>query len=465
MKLRSKIFISILLVSLTTLTISSYYLINRNHIDNIMREKDRSLNEFTFLVNTLDNGINAQSKKEELRPLFLRYLEYYKTRDIILMIYDDKEPYAVNFSEVDLKYYEHLFTVQEGTRQLQVIEIENKHYFFVSGKLTKSSNFNIIYARDISTLYKLKSQSIYLSLLIATTSTLLLGFLSYLYSKWITRPIEMLNQNAKEISEGNYSVRNIPSKDEFRTLGNAFNQMAEAIETHTAQLEEKAKDLQEFIDNLSHEMNTPLTSIQGYSEFLIKANASLDQKQRAAQNIHVEAKRMKDIYTKLIQLTLTRVHEPDLSTVMITDLFHELEERFFFQLDIQDIFLEKVIEIDQMTLDYTLILMLLSNLIKNSIQALPNGGTIVIKSYQHNENPVLEVSDNGYGIPKDKIDAIMIPFYRVDKSRSRKTGGAGLGLSICKSIANLHHADIVIQSDEGQGTKIQIIFYKTVTTS
>ena len=465
MKLRSKIFFSILLVSLTTLTISSYYLINRNHLDNIRREKERSLNEFTFLINTLDNGISDQSKKEELRPLFLRYLEYYKTRDIILMIYDDKEPYAVNFPEVDLAYYEHLLTVQEGTRQLQVLDIDNKHYFFVSGRLTTLSNLTVLYARDISTIYELKLQSIYLSLLIAATSTLLLGFLSYLYSRWITRPIEILNRNAKDISEGNYCVRNIPSKDEFRTLGNAFNQMAEAVEAHTAQLEEKAKDLQEFIDDLSHEMNTPLTSIQGYSEFLIKANASLEQKQKAAQNIHIESKRMKDIYTKLMQMTLTRVHEAKFSTVLIPDLFHELENRFILQMEKQEITFEQQIEIHQMSLDYTLILMLLSNLIKNSIQALPNGGTIVMKSYQQNENAVLEVSDNGYGIPKDKINDITKPFYRVDKSRSRKTGGAGLGLSICNNIASLHNAELMIQSEEGFGTRIQVVFYNSVTTS
>ena len=141
-----------------------------------------------------------------------------------------------------------------------------------------------------------------------------------MYSRWITRPIELLNHNAREFLS-NYSVRSIPSKDEFHTLANAFNHMAEAVEVHTAQLEQKAKDLQEFIDNLAHEMNTPLTSIQGYSEFLINANASILQKQKATENIILESKRMKDIYTKLMQLTLTRVQDPELSSVAISELF------------------------------------------------------------------------------------------------------------------------------------------------
>ena len=465
MKLRTKIFISILLISITTLTISSYYLINRNHISNIQREKERSLNEFTFLINTLDNGINAQSTKEEIRPIFVRYVEYYKTRDILLMVYEDKAPYVANVSEFSEASYQPLLSVEEGTRQLQVIEIEKEHYFFVSGKLTKLSNYTIVYARNISNIYDLRLQSIYLSLLLTATLIVLLGFLSYRYSKWITKPIEMLNQNAKDISAGNYSIRSIPTKDEFATLGNAFNHMASSVEAHTSQLEEKAKELQDFIDALSHEMNTPLTSIQGYSEFLINANATTNQKQKAAENINLESKRMKDIYTKLMQLTLTRVQEFELSSVAISDLFHELEERFILQLSKQQITLNQQIGLHQMTLDYTLILILLSNLIKNSIQALPIGGNIVIKSYLLNNNPVIEVSDNGYGIPKDKISEITKPFYRVDKSRSRKTGGAGLGLSICKNIASLHNAEMVIQSEEGAGTSIQVIFYNSVTTS
>ncbi|NLK04477.1 MAG: HAMP domain-containing protein [Clostridiales bacterium] len=347
----------------------------------------------------------------------------------------------------------------------QIFKQEGRHYLFVSGGLTKLNDLTILYARDISNIYEQRLQSVYLSILIATALILLLGFLSYMYSRWITRPIELLNHNAREISKGNYSVRSIPSKDEFHTLANAFNHMAEAVEVHTAQLEQKAKDLQEFIDNLAHEMNTPLTSIQGYSEFLINANASILQKQKATENIILESKRMKDIYTKLMQLTLTRVQDPELSSVAISELFHKLEDRFILQMKKHQITLEKKIEIHHITLDYTLILMLLSNLIKNSIQALPNGGSIILKTYLLDGNPVIEVADNGSGIPKDKINEITKPFYRVDKSRSRNTGGAGLGLSICKRIANLHNADIVIESDEGLGSKIQVIFYKSVTTS
>lgn len=465
MKLRTKILISILFVSLTTLSVCSYYLVNRNHLDNIAREKERSLNDFTFIMNSLENGIDFQQSNDDLKLLFARYIEYYATREIKLMVYKNNEPYSASFTEIQRTKYNELLTVQKKTRQLQVIKDNDLHYFLVTGKFAEAEEYTLIYARNISNIYELRTQSVYLSLLLAATLILLLGFLSYLYSNWITKPIEVLNRGANSVSEGNYSVRIIPTKDEFNDLGNAFNQMATAVELRTKELEQKAKELQEFIDDLSHEMNTPLTSIQGYSEFLLNANATDVQKLKAADVIRQEARRMKDIYTKLMLITVIREQKPEFVSVLIEKLFSELEASFQLQLQEHNINLELYNDLESLIIDYTLIHMLISNLLKNSIQALPSGGTIQLKAYKEVNSSIIEVSDNGYGIPKDKINEITKPFYRVDKSRSRKTGGAGLGLSICKSIADLHQATLNISSTEGEGTKIKIIFYNSVTTS
>jgi signal transduction histidine kinase len=179
----------------------------------------------------------------------------------------------------------------------------------------------------------------------------------------------------------------------------------------------------------------------------------------------MEAKRMKDIYTKLMVLTLAREQEPEFTQVQIKDLFADLANSFSLQLQEQKVYLDMNTTLDVLLLDRTLIHMLLGNLIKNSLQALPQGGKISLKAYHSEKGPILEVSDNGYGIPEEKINEVIKPFYRVDKSRSRKTGGAGLGLSICKSIAKLHQADLKIESEVGKGTIIKIIFYNSVTTS
>lgn len=457
MKLRFKIFISILLVSLATLAASSYYLINRSHLDNISREQDRSINEFNFIETALISSIDFMSAGEEtIKLLTSRFADSYAKRGIILMLYNNSEPVYEEFSEIKPKAYSGLLTIKEGARQAQVLSEDGRHYFFVAGNLP-AQGYVLVYARNIDTLYESRTQSVLLTLVISGGLILLLSLLSYLYSRWITKPIELLNVGADAISKGDYSIRIPETKDEFSPLGLAFNKMASAVETRTRELEEHAKELQIFIDDLSHEMNTPLTSIQGYAEFLQAANASPEQKLRATAAIRQEAKRMKDIYEKLMLLTFAREHELTLSLVKVQDIFEDIKTTFSNQFLDKKVTLQIDNNLDSIRIDRTLFHMLLGNLIKNSLQASKEGDLITLRGYSDNSKAIIEVSDEGYGIPEDKLQDVFKPFYRADKSRSRKTGGAGLGLSISKSIADLHYAELKITSTLGKGTRIKII--------
>lgn len=460
MKLRTKIFISILIVTLTTLFISSYYLINRSHLDNIEREQERSVNEFDFILASLDNSIDFNIASDgTLKMLISRFAQYYADRGINLMVYRNNSPLYKDNGAISLPGNSPLLNNEKHIKQAQVINENGSYYFLVSGKPTFANNFTIICIRDISEIYQSRTRNIYLSVLLVFILFILLGFLSFFYSHWITKPIDRLQSGAAAISQGEYSYRIPITLDEFNDLGTAFNQMAAAVQSRTCELEERANELQVFIDNLSHEMNTPLTSIQGYSEFLHNANASEELKQKAAANIKQEAKRLKDIYEKLMQLTISRVQEPDLHEVNITELFNELCASFHPQFVQYNAVFSVKNELHSIKMDRSFIYILLSNLVRNSLHALSgSGGVITLSAYLSDNKPVLEVSDNGFGIPKDKIDDIIKPFYRIDKSRSRKTGGAGLGLSICNNIAVLHKAALVIESEEGKGTFARIVF-------
>jgi len=341
----------------------------------------------------------------------------------------------------------------------QIISKNGCHYILVSANPSFAPNYTIVYSRDISEIYHSRTNSIYMTVAMALILFILLSFLSFFYSRWITRPIERLQEGAAAISQGEYGHRIPPTNDEFNSLAHAFNHMADAVRSRSEELEKRANDLQEFIDDLSHEMNTPLTSIQGYSEFLQNTNASPEHRQMALAAIKQETKRLRDIYEKLMQLTISRVHEASLQPTNISVLFNELADSFRPQLEKQNAHLHINNELDMILMDSSFIYILLSNFIRNSLQALPeNGGSIGLSAYMTDKRPVIEVTDNGYGIPKDKIEAIVKPFYRVDKSRSRKTGGVGLGLSICKNIAKLHKADFIIESEEGKGTYAKLIF-------
>jgi len=460
MKLRIKIFVSILIVTLTTLSISSYYLINKNHLDNIKKEQEHSLNEFDFLLASLDNSIdfNIQSSQTQ-KALISRFGDYYASRGIGLTFYISSVPYYFGSSSVGIPVNSSLFNSTEYDKYAQIISKNGKQYILVSTRPSFAPKYTIIYTRDISEIYQSRTNSIYLSVLMVLFLFILLSFLSFFYSQWITRPIERLQKGAAAISQGEYDYRIPPSSDEFKSLALAFNHMAAAIQSRSEELEKRAKDLQEFIDDLSHEMNTPLTSIQGYSEFLQNANASPELRQKATDAIRQEARRLRDIYEKLMQLTITRVQEANLLPIETSVLFNDLAESFSPQFFAQNAQLRVNNALDSITMDASFIYILLSNLIRNSLQALPeSGGLIELATYMDGNRPVIEVSDNGFGIPKDKLDDIIKPFYRVDKSRSRKTGGIGLGLSICNNIARLHKAELIIESEEGKGTRARIIF-------
>ncbi len=458
MKLWLRIFISILMVSLTALTISSAYLINKSHLNNIDREQSRSLNEFDYIRSSITNGINLTTASEDtIRPLMDRYGEYYEKRDIRLALFLDGK---ILFDNTGLRtdQQKDLLTVDAKTKLVHVTEHGSGHDILVAGVLHPERQAVLLYARDITALYQTRISNIRMAMLLGVFLFLLLGSLSYLYSRWITKPVGILSKGAAAISGGDYSIRIPESKDEFKDVANAFNHMASAIEARTSELEERAKELQEFIDDLSHEMNTPMTSIQGYAEFLKNANATEKQKAQAAEHIRLQSGKIKDMFNKLMLLTITREQPPEFTEVDLTELFAELENTFQVQLTEHHITLIKETSIFTLKADRTLLLMLLTNLVKNSLQALSDGGRIRVRAYQDLDSLILEVSDNGIGIPQDKISQVTNPFFRVDKSRSRRTGGAGLGLSICRNIARLHHAELTIASREGEGTTIRIIF-------
>ncbi len=458
MKLRYKIFISILVVSLTALLSSSIYLINKYHHSNVLREQQRSLNEYDFTEASLSNSVDLGSSSiETLRLLLNRFGEYYENRGILISLYRDKEIIYSSFDDTN-PVLQDMLNVETGTKMVQIIDHNNDKYIHVSGRPYESNNLTLIYSRNINEIYNDRNNNIILTLIFSGLLSLIIGFLSYLYSRWITKPIDSLQSNALSIAKGNYNIRLKESNDEFNDLRKAFHTMASAIENRTEELEERNKELQDFIDNLTHEMNTPLTSIQGYAEFLYNANASEEEKLMAVNNIREQSVRIKDIYTKLITITFTRRQDLQAEDVYITELFNDIYDTFLPQLQANDISFTMESQIETIPMDRTLMIILISNLIKNSIQALSQPGDIYLTAYYEDNKPVIEVRDTGSGIPEDQIKEVTKPFFRIDKSRSRKTGGAGLGLSISTSIARLHKARLDISSVLGQGTRIKIIF-------
>lgn len=229
------------------------------------------------------------------------------------------------------------------------------------------------------------------------------------------------------------------------------------IKRITRPLEDANEAQRKLIGSMSHELKTPLTAIKGYSETLLNVRISEEQMQKSLYYIHTESSRLSRLSEKMMELT--RLYEPEcritLEPVEITVLLDAVEDGVRYRLEKEQIQLVREGELDGLVhnLDRDLMTSFLINLINNGITASKPGSRMFLGADKHG----FWVQDEGCGIPPGEVEKVREAFYRVDKSRSGKSGNMGLGLAICNQIAEVHHAKMQIESKVGIGTKISFL--------
>ncbi len=215
----------------------------------------------------------------------------------------------------------------------------------------------------------------------------------------------------------------------------------------------------ELITNVSHELKTPLTAIKGYSETLLAVKLSKEQQEKALRYIHGESGRLSRLSEKMMELT--RLYEPeckiDLTEVSVEALFDAVEKSVKHSLCEKNMTLIKEggYQGETKRMDMDLMTSFLINLVNNSILASAEGSRI----YMGADADSLWVRDEGCGILPEELEKVRKAFYRVDPSRSRKSGNMGLGLALCDQIASAHQGKLELESEVGVGTKA-VLFFK-----
>lgn len=281
-------------------------------------------------------------------------------------------------------------------------------------------------------------------------------------SRYITKPIRKLNYVVNDITKGDYEKRcEVHSDDEIGTLAENFNQMTDVIVEHMHQKELEALQKESFTTAFAHELKTPLTSIIGYADMLNTVEMSEKERREAYYYIYSQGKRLESLSHKLLELA--EISNNPLKTKEIST--KELEENL--RNTMRPIFEKKKIkgkitmEKAWLSVDKDLILSVFYNLLDNAVKAVEEGGSVSLHGIRLAEGSYeIKVSDNGRGIPEEEIYRITEAFYMVDKSRSRKEGGAGIGMALCQKIITLHNAEMHIYSKLGEGTVIQVLFPK-----
>ena len=290
--------------------------------------------------------------------------------------------------------------------------------------------------------------------LISVICMLATGLIAFLFANVIFRPLDDLKGAIKSATRGQLQeVVNIKANDEFQEVGEAFNMMVLQLE----QVDTQRKD---FVANVSHELKTPLTSIKILSESLInQKNFDVDVYRDFLMDIDSEVDRLNNIITDLLSLVnldkekITLEYKPTYVNFLLEKIYLRLKPMAEIKnVDLKLVLNEKI----QLKADSEKIQQAIINIIENAIKYTPSGGVVELKLYNENKEAIIEIKDNGIGIPAEKIQNIFERFYRVDSARARDTGGTGLGLSIAWQIVILHKGTIEVESEVGAGSTFYI---------
>ena len=347
--------------------------------------------------------------------------------------------------------------VEPGKVNYQFEEINHQMYVMVVGKVSQAdSEIYLITGVDVERILIQQEQMLkrfgYVYAVAIGAGILLIMLLSAL----LTRPIKQLTEATKKIADGNYQERiKATSEDEVGQLARHFNQMSGAIEEKMQELSDSARQKEDFVANFAHELKTPLTSIIGYADRIYQKDLSREEQKQAAWYIWNEGMRLEALSHKLMDLTVLNHKDFVLEEMRADQLLQELVKAEAEVTAKKNVQLSCEAEIAYINVEYDLFQSLLLNLIDNSIKA--GADCLQLKGYIDAEKfYVIQLEDNGSGIPENEIKRITEAFYMVDKSRSRKMHGAGIGLSLAEKIAEIHGSSLKFESDGKTGTKVSI---------
>lgn len=280
-----------------------------------------------------------------------------------------------------------------------------------------------------------------------------------LFSLHFARPIRKLSQATRLFADGDYKKRvRVRGNDEVTMLSRDFNRMADQLEQSIGRLEDEARRQEEFTSAFSHELKTPLTSIIGYADILRARTLTEEERSRCANYIVHQGRRLERLSLKMLEMSYIDKQETELLRIEVPHLVRQIRAMTEAVLEQKNITLTDHVEPGAVRGDLDLLLSLFANLIDNARKACGEGGEICLSGENAEKGYRFVLRDNGCGMPAEDIQKITEPFYMIDKSRARKEGGAGIGMALCQKIIFIHRAEWKIESVEGGGTSVDILF-------
>lgn len=457
MRLYAKIFLCGTAIFSAAFLVAGYLLLTDTYQNELNREKELALRQYQYNKFTVQSGLisewqNISMGYVEDESFFERlvsnlgegtafYLE--TTRPLISNLPDKLDDSLVK-------------EIKEDVISYQFQNVGEKSYFVTGGKIVQDElSVYMLRAVDITSITQKHKklveqfQQMYLAVLAVSMGVMLV------LSAFITRPIKKMNLAAKRIARGDYEERlSFRGSDEIAELTESFNAMTDSIEEKVEELSEALRQREEFVANFAHELKTPLTSVIGYADMLYQRELSRQEIRDAAWYIMNEGMRLEALSLKLMDLFVLGRNEFLLETMPAQEVLENVLQGIEPILQERGADFKVQAENAYIKVEFDLFKTLLWNLVDNATKA--GSSEVSVVGTRKEERYLLQVRDNGCGIPQDEIGKVTEAFYMVDKSRSRKQHGAGLGLALAEQIARIHGSGLKIESKEQEGTVISL---------
>lgn len=445
----------------TAFGISGFFFVNYVFETALDREIQQAADESSILQFAFETAaLNVPSKYDLLQDTTVEQigsnLEKSGQGTSRLLRLSDEEQNILYASEGFVEDTELLSQVEEETRTYQVIA-EKSHYYIQMGAVINALDRKLYLEtmRDVTDVFEERTLGFRVYRRVTLIMLLCSLVVMFFISSWLTKPIRLLTRATRKMAAGEYGYRaELVSNDELGQLTADFNEMSNALEENIHKLEEAVRSREDFIGAFAHELKTPLTAIIGYADLLRSRKLDDEKHFLSANYIYSEGKRLEAMSFRLLDIIVTKRSEIELQPVAVEALFQYLRDMYAENTE-----MELAFQYDggMVKAEAALIKSVLLNLVDNACKASENGGRVEIQGHHEPEGYRFSVRDYGVGIPQEEQRKITEAFYMVDKSRSRSSNGAGLGLALCAEILTLHHSGLHIESAPGEGTCMSFI--------
>ena len=445
MKFFIKLSLGVMVIITAALSFFMYYSVTGTFQRELEHQTREALEKHQLVKYALQSNILAACQHEALEDEILRSISE-----------QIKEAFSADFELEKTKE-------AQDTRYIayRVEEEGEGHIIKASSKFTQSGySFALETRSDISFLFSEAELMQKNCRKVYFTAVFISALLTFALAWALTDPIKKLSRASRDYASGSYSVRLEPrSNDEIGELTESFNAMADSIQEKISALELSVKQKEDFTANFAHELKTPMTSIIGYADVLYQKTLPPEQIQTAAGYILNEGLQVEALSFKLMELiTLEKkdflLEEADMKSffddIFSTERPHAVKRGVSLSVDADRAYVK---------VEYDLFKTMILNLIDNALKS--GADTVRVEGKAEGDGYIVRVSDNGRGIPQGELDRITEAFYMVDKSRSRKEHGAGLGLALCRKIADIHRTKLCFSSTEGVGTEVRLVMPKS----